>query len=141
MPVGRRARALARGLVRRRASATANILRWGQVPPRRADPALDQRRRLVRLLPMLLALAVILAACQPGQAPRAAQQEWERTSPRESLTLTIALAVEPKALVLPSAVRAGGDGGEMDLAVHQWLARYDERGVVHPVLASELPSR
>jgi len=88
------------------------------------------RHRLARLWPLLLAFTVVLAACQAGQAPRAAQQERETAAERESLTLTIAYAVEPRALVLPSAVRGGGDGGEIDLAVHQWLARYDERGAV-----------
>jgi peptide/nickel transport system substrate-binding protein len=91
--------------------------------------------------PAVLAIAIIVAACQPSQKPEAAQPVSESPSARQSRSLVIAMAVEPIALVLPVPSRGGGDGGEIDLAVHQWLAKIDERGVTQPMLATELPSR
>ncbi len=89
----------------------------------------------------LLALTFVLGACQPGQPPEAAPRAQDRAPERAARSMTIAYAVEPTALVLPVPVRGGGDGGEIDLAVHQWLVSYDERGAAHPMLAAELPSR
>jgi peptide/nickel transport system substrate-binding protein len=89
---------------------------------------------------LLFALALLLVACQPTRAPEAVQPRGAAPD-RESPTLTVAYAGEPKALVLPSPVRGGSEAAEIDLAVHQWLAKYDERGVVHPMLAAELPAR
>jgi peptide/nickel transport system substrate-binding protein len=98
------------------------------------------RGSAVRRAVTMLALALMLAACQPSQAPSTAQPTLT-TPARETSTLTIAYAGEPKALVLPSPVRGGNEAAEIDLAVHQWLAKYDERGAIHPMLAAELPSR
>src|SRR5581483_8023384 len=94
--------------------------------------------------PVLMAVVLSVAACQPSQAPASRPSQPSQgnvTSERGPKSLTVAFAVEPTSLVLPAPVRGGGDPGEIELAIHQWLVGYDERGVAHPMLASELPSR
>jgi peptide/nickel transport system substrate-binding protein len=99
-------------------------------------------QRPSRLALTLLALAVVLAACQPAPGnPRDGSARSSGAASRESPTLTVAYAGEPRSIVLPNASRGGSEAQELDLAVHQWLVRYDDRGVAHPMLAAELPSR
>lgn len=88
----------------------------------------------------------LIAACGPyaglgeaGRAPTGAEPVPQRAAPK---TLTLALEAEPTDPFVGSI--GGGAGtiaGNLQLAVHQWLAGYDERGNAFPMLATALPTR
>jgi len=87
-----------------------------------------------------LVAAALLLACQPAPSPGAAERpEPERPSRARSLVIAVEGDLGP--FVLPVSSRAGSQVGELDLAVNQWLAYYDEQGTAQPMLAAELPSR
>ncbi|MDR7520760.1 MAG: ABC transporter substrate-binding protein, partial [Armatimonadota bacterium] len=94
---------------------------------------------------MLLALMVAVAGCMPaGPAvvgERPAGEQPGRSVPTKSLT--IAVAGEPTHFLFDFGSTGFGSVGTADLAqaVHRGLASYDDRGILHPVLATEVPSR
>ena len=94
-----------------------------------------------RFLLAMVLVPMTLSACSfaaPG--PPTSERAREISSPK---TLTLAVAGEPTNLALPLSQqnRSIGASNEMGLAVHQWLAVYDEHGAARPMLAAELPSR
>lgn len=92
------------------------------------------------LLAVALATMVITTCASPSPAPSTSERPRETSG---SKTLTLAVAGEPTNLALPLSQqnRSIGASNEIGLAVHQWLAVYDERGAARPMLAAELPSR
>lgn len=104
----------------------------------------------MRLMPcwlLLLSTAVGVAACSPARAPSAGGpgpgEPGGTVAAPPSKSLTIAVAGEPTHFIFDFGSTGFGSVGNADLgpAVHQGLTTYDDRGVVHPVLAAELPSR
>lgn len=87
-----------------------------------------------------LLLALLVAACAPATPGTA---DGERQGPGSSApkTLTIALEGEPENLIISLGGGAGSIAGNLRLAVHQHLATYDDRGALHPMLATALPSQ
>jgi peptide/nickel transport system substrate-binding protein len=93
----------------------------------------------MRPIASCLALSLFLTGCiaQTGQTSLSVDP-----GPRPaSKILTIALAGEPTKVF--SSMGGGGTdpGSELKPAIHQKLASYDDRGEVHPQLATELPSQ
>lgn len=104
--------------------------------------------KAMTFFPLLAALCVVLAACAPATAPPAQTRlpgaDTQRSGPPKSLT--IALDGEPERLLVSSlggsvaGGLAGNAGNTLQLALHQRLVTYDDRGDVHPQLASALPT-
>jgi peptide/nickel transport system substrate-binding protein len=96
------------------------------------------RRRVVRvcLLASLLLLSCTSAAPERA-SPGGADTPSARTTPK---TLTVALEGEPENLVTRMGGGSGSIAGNIRLAVHQYLATYDDRGGLHAMLAHELPT-
>lgn len=92
------------------------------------------------LLAVVLVPMTLSACASPSPAPSTSERPAETSGPK---TLTLAVAGEPAnlALSLSQGNRSIGASNEIGLAVHQWLAVYDEQGAVRPMLAAELPSR
>lgn len=95
-----------------------------------------------RLLLGLVAVLIVSGCTAPPPASRVGQSPSARASDAPK-TLTIAVSGEPVNLVIGLGVGGTSVGGsnEIGLAVHQWLAIYDDRGAILPMLAAELPSR
>lgn len=88
-------------------------------------------------------LLMLLAACAP-QAPAATPADRPAIDPaaaRAAKTLTVALETEPDSLGYRLGTTSNTAGGNLSLGAHQTLATYDERGEIHPMLASDLPSQ
>ncbi len=85
--------------------------------------------------------AALMLACQPSAAPPGAVPPAATDRPAAPRSLVVAVEGDLGPFVIPVAARGGTQVGELDLAVHQWLAYYDEKGAAHPMLAAELPSR
>ncbi len=89
----------------------------------------------------ILLAALLLTACTSAAPERTARSDTSgqpvRATPK---TLTIALEGEPENLVTRMGGGSGSIAGNIRLAVHQYLATYDDRGGLHPMLARELPS-
>jgi peptide/nickel transport system substrate-binding protein len=98
----------------------------------------------VRAVPILVML--VLTACAPGgpastaaDRPAASEPATQRAG---SKSLVLALEAEPTdAFVGSIGGGAGTVAGNVQLAVHQWLTGYDDRGNAYPMLATALPSR
>ncbi len=94
--------------------------------------------------PLVLAM-FLLAACTPAApAPTTSGQSSAGVEVQRgaSKSLVLALETEPSDAFVGSI--GGGSGtvaGNVQLAVHQWLACYDDRGNAYPMLATALPSR
>src|SRR5438093_8955199 len=87
----------------------------------------------------LVPVAALLLACQAAPSPQGGPATSDRPPAPRSLVIAVDGDLGP--FVLPVPVRGGSQVGELDLAVHQWLASYDEHGAGQPMLAAELPSR
>lgn len=91
---------------------------------------------------LFLAGALLLAACGPAAAPSGPGAPIDAGASRAAKSLTIALEGEPEYLLMANLGGGGGTGQislNLRLAVHQQLATYDDRGELHPQLATELP--
>lgn len=91
-------------------------------------------------LPFLfLATSLTLAACAPAAPSAPGGAARPLSAPR---TLTLALEDEPTDPFVGSLnTGASTIAGNLRLAVHQALARHDDAGGLHPMLATELPSQ
>ncbi len=87
-----------------------------------------------------IAAVTLLLGCQPATSPNVTEPA-AADRPQSPRALVIAVEGDLGPFVLPVPVRGGTQAGELDLAVHQWLVSYDERGTAQPMLAAELPSR
>jgi len=105
---------------------------------------------LLRLEPRLgVAIMIVVlvgSGCMPtGIGQRAPGTEINPSQPNARAnpkTLVLALEEEPQdPLVGSLGGGAGTIAGNLKLAVHQALAHHDDRGGLHPMLATELPSR
>lgn len=101
--------------------------------------------RPFRSLSAVLLVALLVVACAPGGSSTTSSGSADPSAPRrEAKTLVVAAPAEPGNIALPTMgdVPTGSAGGaDIKLALHHRLATYDERGGIHPMLASELPSR
>ena len=89
-----------------------------------------------------LAVLFVLGACTPAQPSPGGVAGGPRAQPTAPKSLTIALKAEPEQLVTSLGVGGvSGTAGDIKPAYHQHLATYDDRGAVHPQLATELPSQ
>lgn len=93
----------------------------------------------VRACLLLVSFTILLVACGPAasQGPTAAGGPGQ-AAPK---ALTIALEGEPENLVTSLGGGAGSIAGNLRLAVHQYLATYDDVGNLHPMLAVQLPNQ
>ena len=91
------------------------------------------------LLAMVLVPMTFSACSFPTPGPPTSEGARETSGPK---TLNLGVAGEPTNLALPLSQqnRSIGASNEMGLAVHQWLAAYDEQGAARPMLAAELPA-
>jgi peptide/nickel transport system substrate-binding protein len=89
-------------------------------------------------------LILLLAACTPAGGPdrREAAQPARAAGDRTSKHVSFAIQGEPKVLV--TSLGLGNQpnvGGDVQGAVHRKLVTLDDRGVLHPQLAVELPTQ
>jgi peptide/nickel transport system substrate-binding protein len=98
---------------------------------------------MMRSLVGVLVVAVIVTGCSASPATPRTDSPVAQRAEGAAKALTIAVSGEPVNLVLGLGGGGTSIGGsnEIGLAVHQWLAVYDDRGDIHPMLAAELPSR
>jgi peptide/nickel transport system substrate-binding protein len=91
----------------------------------------------------VLLVATILSGCSASPPTARTDSPTSQRTGEGSKSLTIAVSGEPVNLVLGLGGGGTSIGGsnEIGLAVHQWLAVYDDRGEILPMLAAELPSR
>ncbi len=89
----------------------------------------------------LVLASLILMACNSPPPERSGRAPAEGARPRGTpKALTIALEGEPENLVTRMGGGSGSIAGNLRLAVHQYLATYDDGGGLHPMLAQALPS-
>lgn len=94
----------------------------------------------IRGVVSLLCLGLVLGACAPAPGPSSGQQDERRSSSPKSLT--IALKAEPRVVYpLLGGDAGGGAASRLRLAMHRYLAGYNDRGEALPELAAELPSQ
>lgn len=94
-----------------------------------------------RHIALWIVLTVVAsAACMPSSTGQEPGQRQPPAAPAPK-SLTIALEGEPENLVTSMGGGSGSIAGNLRLAVHQYLATYDDRGGVHPMLAAELPAQ
>src|SRR5207249_3709990 len=96
----------------------------------------------VTMKPLMLAmLLALLSGCSVPERSSSLSEPGRDTS--KPKTLILGLAGEPTnlAMALSQQNRSIGASNEIGLAVHQWLAVYDDKGTVRPMIAAELPSQ